>query len=54
MANEPFQSMYLCQQALQEVWGSNPRPSVRRIQRCKPFGHSGSAVGNIVTKGQEI
>ena len=30
-------------QALVEVQGSNPRPSVWRAQSCKPLGHSGLA-----------
>ena len=37
--------MYLqmCPQALVEVWGWNPLPSVpHAAQRCEPLGHSGS------------
>ena len=45
---KPFQSMYLqkCPQALEEVQGSNPQPSVWWVQCCKPLGHSSSAKKN--------
>ena len=46
MAAQPFWSIYLqmCLQALVEVQGSNPWPSMLHIaQYCKPLGHSSSA-----------
>ena len=55
MATEPFLPTYLltCPQALVEVWGSNSRPSVRRAQRSKPLGHSGSAFVIVFIKKYE-
>ena len=46
MATKPFWSMYLqtCLQALVEVWGSNPWPSVPQAWRCRPLGHSGCLI----------
>ena len=42
MAAEPFWSIYLqtCPQALVEVRGLNPWPSVSQAWHCRPLGHS--------------
>ena len=49
MAAKPFWSVFLCLQALLEIQGSNPQPSMWRAQWCKLFGQSGLAHSFRVT-----